>query len=127
MLKRFFLSLVAWQLCLAAAVLVTVISGSEIDNSVVVPCVVAGFVVAPAVTLAVRRAKRGHAAMVGFGIGLLPSLAGIAYGWYFAPKGVDATAGWLALALWLALPSAAGGALSGFMSAYRHRNPTQLF
>ena len=117
MLKRVLLSLVTWQLSLTAAVLVSVIFGSDVDRSVLVPCVAAGFVVAPAVTLFVRRIKRGHAALVGFGVGLLPTIAGITYGLCFAHQSVDIATGWLALSLWLAIPSAAGGALSGFFSS----------
>jgi hypothetical protein len=126
MLKRVFLSLLAWQLCLAGAVLVTLAFGGGIDKSVIVPCVAAGFVVALAVTLVAQRVEKGRAAMMGFGVGLLPTIAGITYGWYLAHRPVDASAGWLAFNLWLSLPSAVGGVLSGFISASRRVDPSQV-
>ena len=86
MLKRVFLSLMAWQLCLAGAVLVTLAFGGGIDKSVIVPCVAAGFVVALAVTLVAQRVEKGRPAMMGFGVGSLRTIVGITYSWYFAHK-----------------------------------------
>jgi hypothetical protein len=116
MWKPLLLSIALWQACLALAALITVIIGSEVDESVLVPCAIVGLAVATTVTLTVRQLKKGWAALTGFAIGLLPTVAGLTYG-YFSPKTVDAAAGWLALSLWLAVPSAVGGALSGFISA----------
>ena len=120
------LSVVVWQACLALAALITVIIGSEIDESVLIPCALAGLAVVSMVMLTARRLKKGWAAMMGLAIGLLPTVSGIVYGSYFSPKGIDAAAGWLALSLWLAAPSAAGGALSGFIAARSGQPPTQV-
>jgi hypothetical protein len=123
MLKRLFLGLAVWQACLVAAAAVTLLMGSEVDASVLVPCALAGVAVAAVVTLSVQRLTRTAAAISGFAIGLLPSIAGTIYGWFFQPKTIDATAGWLALSFWLAAPSALGGALCGVFSS---QNPQPL-
>ena len=126
MWKPLLLGIVVWQACLALAVMISVIVGSEVDESVLVPCALAGLAVAPTVTLVVRRSKKVWAAMMGFAIGVLPTIVGIVYGSYFSPKTLDAAAGWLALSLWLAAPSAAGGALSGIISARRDHRRTEV-
>jgi hypothetical protein len=121
MLKRLFLGFAVWQACLVAAAAVTVLMGSEVDASVLVPGALAGVAVAAVVTLSVRRLTRTAAAISGFAIGLLPSIVGTIYGWFFLPKTVDATAGWLGLSLWLAAPSALGGALCGVCTSHNQQ------
>ena len=118
MWKRLLLGVAVWQACLVAAAVVTVLMGSEVDASVLIPCALVGVTVAAVVTLSVRRLTRTAAAISGFAIGLLPSIMGTIYGWFFLPKTVDATAGWLALSLWLAGPSALGGALCGVFTSH---------
>lgn len=115
--RTFFLGLAAWQACLGAAAGVTVVLGSEVDASVLVPCALAGVVVTAATAVTVRRLTRSVASIVGFLVGLAPSTAGIVWGWFLAEKGIDSTVGWLALSLWLSVPSAVGGALCGFISS----------
>jgi hypothetical protein len=121
MLKRLLVGLAAWQACLVAAAAVTVLMGSGVDASVLVPTALAGVVVAAVVTLSVRRLTRITATISGFAIGLLPSIAGIIYGWFFLPKTIDASEGWFALSLWLAAPSALGGALCGVFCSHNQQ------
>ncbi|MFI5114695.1 MAG: hypothetical protein ACHP7J_06075 [Terriglobales bacterium] len=102
---------------MAAAAGITVVLGSEAYASVLVPCALAGVVVSAATAVTVRRLTKNVASMVGFLIGLAPSTAGIVWGCFFAEKRVDAAVGWLALSLWLSVPSSVGGALCGFVSS----------
>jgi hypothetical protein len=120
--KPLLLSVALWQACLGLAALITVVFGSDVDQSVLVPSALAGPAMAPTVRLAVRRLKRRW----GFAIGLLPIIVGFVSCSYLYPKTVDAAAGWLALSLWLAAPNAAGGAILDIISAPRDQRSTAV-
>jgi hypothetical protein len=65
-----------------------------------------------------RRWDRPRASLVGFGIGFIPSLVGLLIG-FLSPKTVDASAGWMALSLWLVFPNGISGAIGGYSVSRR--------
>lgn len=94
---------------------------SPVDRVVLIASLASGVPVAVVVSLMCGRWKRIRAAIAGFAIGLIPCAAGVSWGLIFIPRTVDASAGLVALSLWVSVPNVIGGAVGGFLCSQLSR------
>ena len=113
-LRNFVFATLVWEACLACWSAITLLLGTELDASVLVPSVITGLMVSAAVSLFCPRCNKVRAIILGLLIGVVPCALGLLKGFMSAKGYIDAPVMWVGFGLWLLVPSCAGGALGAW-------------